>query len=42
MMKIPLDEIKKVFDDLIQEKVPREEIVSWASKRYSADKEHNL
>ena len=41
-MKVSLQEIKKFFDDLIQEKVPREQIASWASKRQSANDSDDL
>ena len=41
-MKVSLQEIKKVFDDLIQEKMPREQIASWASKRQSANDSDDL
>lgn len=41
-MKISLNEIKQAFDSLIKEKKPREQIVSWASKRQSANDSDDL
>ncbi|MCK4934377.1 MAG: hypothetical protein KAR79_02205 [Simkaniaceae bacterium] len=36
-MKVSLNEIKKIFDSLMQEKISREEVAFWASKRQMAD-----
>lgn len=41
-MKISLNEIKEVFDELIEEKKSREEIASWASQRQVANDADNL
>ena len=41
-MKVSLEEIKQVFDDLIQERKSREEIASWALTRQVANDEDNL
>ncbi len=41
-MKVSLDEIKEVFDDLIEENKSREEIASWALQRQSANDADNL
>ena len=36
-MKVFLNEIKQIFDDLIEEKKSREEIAMWASTRQTAN-----
>lgn len=36
-MKVTLDEIKQIFDDLIKEKKPFEEVSNWALERLFAD-----
>lgn len=41
-MKVSIKEIKEVFDNLVQEKIPREQIASWASKRQSANDADDL
>ncbi|MBX9743592.1 MAG: hypothetical protein K2X08_00075 [Chlamydiales bacterium] len=41
-MKVLLQEIKKVFDDLAQEKMPREAIAEWAKKRQEAEDDDQL
>ena len=33
MIKVSLEEISNKFDELINEKISREEISNWASKR---------
>ncbi len=41
-MKISLNEIKQAFDDLIKERISREEIASWALKLQFAEDDSNL
>ena len=36
-MKVTLDEIKEIFDDLIKERKVREDVSNWALKRLFAD-----
>ncbi len=41
-MKVSPTELKQIFNDLIQENKPREEIASWASIRQSANDAEDL
>ncbi len=41
-MKVTLNEIKGVFDDLVQEKMSREDIACWALKRQFANDADSL
>lgn len=41
-MKVSLNEIKKNFDDLIKQKITREEISFWALQRQIANDEESL
>lgn len=36
-MQVTLTEIRKTFDELINEDMPREEIAAWAKKRQEAE-----
>jgi hypothetical protein len=41
-MQVSINEIKQVFDDLIEEKKSREEIAFWASIRRNAHDKDDL